>query len=103
MIGLIEEGERIANENKKSPTINAAIISAAQKVEHYEIASYGCLRAWAELLGNLDAANLLEEILDEESRADSTLNDLATAKNQEALEEVGVGGNSARDRHTDEG
>jgi ferritin-like metal-binding protein YciE len=103
MIGLIEEGERIATENKKSPTINAAIISAAQKVEHYEIASYGCLRAWAELLGNLDAANLLEEILDEESKADSTLNDLATAKNQEALEEVGVGGNSARDRHADEG
>ncbi len=103
IIGLIDEGERIATENKKSPTINAAIISAAQKVEHYEIASYGCLRAWAELLGNLDAANLLEEILDEESNADSTLNDLAAAKNQEALEQVGVGRNSARDHHADEG
>src|SRR5678815_1844901 len=49
-VGLLEEGDEIASEYKDSPAINAALISAGQKVEHYEIASYGCLREWAELL-----------------------------------------------------
>ena len=62
-----------------------------QKVEHYEIASYGSLRAWALLLGNEEAANLIEEILDQEKDADNTLNELAPAKNKEALDEVEVG------------
>jgi ferritin-like metal-binding protein YciE len=87
-VGLLEEGDEIAAENKNEPTINAAIISAGQKVEHYEIASYGCLHAWAELLGNAEAANLLEEILDEEKAANETLNDLAAEKNREALGEA---------------
>ncbi len=93
MVGLLEEGDEIISENKKSPTINAAIISAGQKVEHYEIASYGCLHAWAEELDNPEAASLLEEILNEEKNANKTLNDLAAAKNEEALEgaEVGAG------------
>lgn len=91
MVGLLEEGDEIVSDNKKSPTINAAIISAGQKVEHYEIASYGCLHAWAEQLDNPEAASLIEEILNEEKNADKTLNDLAAAKNEEALEEVGVG------------
>src|ERR1700733_8032659 len=72
MVGLLDEGDEIVSENKKSPTINAAIISAAQKVEHYEIASYGTLREWANLLGNPDAARIIEEILDEEKNADKT-------------------------------
>src|SRR5688572_17907923 len=51
-VGLLEEGDQIAREFKGSPAINAALISVAQKVEHYEIASYGCLHEWSELLGN---------------------------------------------------
>ena len=91
MVGILEEGDRIVSDNKKSPAINAAIISACQKVEHYEIASYGTLRAWAELLGNQEAANLLEEILEQEKEADRALNDLAVFKNKETLEEVEIG------------
>jgi ferritin-like metal-binding protein YciE len=91
MAGLIDEAEDIVSQNKKSPSINAAIIAAAQKVEHYEIASYGCLQAWAGLLGNREAADLLEEILEEEKSADKTLNEMSVAKNEEALEEA-IGG-----------
>jgi ferritin-like metal-binding protein YciE len=91
IVGLLSEGETIVKKNKKSPSINAAIISAGQKVEHYEIASYGCLKAWATILGNSEAARLLEEILEEEKAADQKLNSLAASKNEEALEEVGPG------------
>ena len=84
--GLLEEGDEIAADFKGSPAINAAIISAAQKVEHYEIASYGCLHEWAAVLGNLEAAGLLEEILLEEKAANESLTGLARASsNQEAL------------------
>jgi len=91
MAGLVDEADDIVSENKKSPSINAAIIAAAQKVEHYEIASYGCLQAWAALLGNREAADILEEILEEEKSADKTLNEMSVAKNEEALEEA-IGG-----------
>jgi ferritin-like metal-binding protein YciE len=84
--GLLEEGDEIASDFKGSPAINAAIISVAQKVEHYEIASYGCLHEWAGLLGNRKAARLLRDILDEEKAADEGLSNLAVAKsNEEAL------------------
>jgi len=76
-VGLLKEADEIAEDNEGSPTINAALISAAQKVEHYEIASYGCLRTWAELLGNTKAAKLLSEILVQEKSADETLTLLA--------------------------
>jgi ferritin-like metal-binding protein YciE len=92
MTGILEEGDELVSENKKSTTINAAIISAGQKVEHYEIASYGTLHAWARLLDNEDAARLLQEILDQEKAADQTLNNLSVSKNQEALAEVPAGG-----------
>lgn len=75
--GLLEEGDALTSDNKGEPTLNAALISAAQKVEHYEIASYGCLREWATQLGNDSAARLLEEILDEEKSADSKLTEIA--------------------------
>jgi ferritin-like metal-binding protein YciE len=85
-VGLLKEGDEIAAENKGEPTINAALISAGQKVEHYEMASYGCLHAWAGLLGNQKAAGLLEEILEEEKAANGTLNELALASsNEEAM------------------
>src|ERR1039458_6487268 len=87
-VGLLEEGDELAAEFKGSPAINAAVISAAQKVEHHEMASYGCLHEWAGLLANKEAAGLLQEILEEEIGANETLNKLALAgSNKEALGE----------------
>jgi ferritin-like metal-binding protein YciE len=77
ILGIIDEADEIASENKKSPTINAALIFAGQKAEHYEIASYGGLRDWARSLDHEEAADILDEILDEEKAADSKLTDLA--------------------------
>ena len=86
--GLVKEGDEIAADFKGSPAINAALISAAQKVEHYEMASYGCLHEWAGMLDNKEAADLLEEILGEEKAANETLTELAReSSNQEALDE----------------
>ncbi|MDZ4859006.1 MAG: ferritin-like domain-containing protein [Candidatus Hydrogenedentes bacterium] len=88
MTGLIEEGDSIVADFKGSPAINAAIISAAQKIEHYEIASYGCLSEWAGLMKNKAAHDLLEEILAEEKQADELLTECArNSMNEEALEE----------------
>jgi ferritin-like metal-binding protein YciE len=99
-VGLLKEGDEIAAENKGEPTINAALISAGQKVEHYEIASYGCLHEWAGLLGNKAAANLIEEILDEEKAANKKLMELARARsNNEAL--CGCGKNESEDGAAD--
>lgn len=96
-VGLLEEGDEIAAEFKGSPAINAALISAAQKVEHYEIASYGCLHEWAGLLGNTEAASLLEKILGEEKTANEKLTGLARAgNNEEALGDSGAK-NTAKD------
>ncbi len=87
-VGLLAEADEIAADFKGSPAINAALISAAQKVEHYEIASYGCLHEWAKLLRNNEAADLLEEILDEEKAANDALTELARSHgNPEALGE----------------
>jgi len=78
-VGLLEEGGEIATDFKGSPAINAALICAAQKVEHYEIATYGCLHEWAGLLGHKKAAGLLKDILDQEKAADDSLTELARA------------------------
>src|ERR1039457_4918443 len=78
-VGLLEEGDEIAADFKGSPALNAALISAAQKVEHHEMASYGCLHEWAGMLANKEAAGLLQEILEEEIGANETLNKLALA------------------------
>lgn len=93
-VGLLREGDEIAAKFKGSPAINAALISAAQKVEHYEIASYGCLHAWAGLLGNHEAARLLNQILEEEKGADKSLNDLAKSGNNEEA----IGASDPRER-----
>ena len=77
MEGLIEEGEEMMDEKEDSAALDAALILAAQKVEHYEIASYGGLRAWAELMGHTEAVDLLQETLDEEKAADEKLNHIA--------------------------
>jgi ferritin-like metal-binding protein YciE len=100
-VGLLKEADEIAAEFKGSPALNAALIAAAQKVEHYEIASYGCLHEWAELLGNQKAAGLLKQILDQEKDANESLNELA----HDALNEAALGesnGNGSPDESADE-
>jgi ferritin-like metal-binding protein YciE len=77
VLGIIDEAEELISENKKSATINAALVMGAQKAEHYEIASYGTLREWAKHLQREDAAQLLDEILAEEKAADAKLTRLA--------------------------
>ena len=85
MEGLLEEGEEMMEENEDSPALDAALIAAAQKVEHYEIASYGTLCAWARLLGNEEGLELLQETLEEEEAADEKLTTIAeTVANPEA-------------------
>jgi ferritin-like metal-binding protein YciE len=87
-VGLLKEGDEIAEEFKGSPAINAALIAAAQKVEHYEMATYGCLHEWAEMLGSKKASSLLKGILNEEKGANKSLNELAhTKSNAEAMGE----------------
>jgi ferritin-like metal-binding protein YciE len=73
MEGLIEEGKEILEEEGAPEVIDAAIISAAQRVEHYEIAAYGCLRTYALLLGNTEADQLLQQTLAEEEATDKAL------------------------------
>ncbi len=85
-VGLLKEGEEIAAEFKGSPAINAALIAAAQKAKHYEMASYGCLHEWAKVLGNTNAADLLQGILDEVGETNKLLTELArTSSNDEAM------------------
>ena len=80
MVGLLEEGEEIMKEDADDDVKDAALIAAAQKVEHYEMATYGCLRDWARLLGNEEAANLLQQPLDEEGDADKKLTEIAESQ-----------------------
>jgi ferritin-like metal-binding protein YciE len=77
--GMIEEGAEIMKEFKGAPALDAGLVSAAQAVEHYEIARYGTLKRWAEQLGLDEAAGLLEETLEEEKNTDQALTDLAEA------------------------
>src|SRR2546430_3010416 len=88
MKGLIEEGSEILDEEGDPSVIDAGIIVAAQKVEHYEIASYGSVGTFARLLGEKKAEELLQATLDEESEANELLNELAESTvNPEALVE----------------
>jgi ferritin-like metal-binding protein YciE len=77
MKGLVEEGSELLQELKGKSSIDAGIIAAGQKVEHYEIASYGTVRAWAEQMGHEEAVSLLEETLNEEKAADEKLTEIA--------------------------
>ena len=80
MEGLIEEGSDLLEEDGSPEVKDAALIGAAQRVEHYEIAAYGTVRALAEQLGKEDAATLLQETLDEEKETDEKLTELATSE-----------------------
>ena len=87
--GIIEEGEEILESFKDSPALDAGLIAAAQAVEHYEIARYGTLKRWAEVLGMSEAVDFLSQTLDEESATDEKLTDIADkTANPEAAETV---------------
>lgn len=85
MQGIIDEGKKLMEEDANEDVMDAGLIAAAQKVEHYEIASYGSVKAWAELLGHEEVTALLQETLSEEESADRKLSQLADSEvNSEA-------------------
>ncbi len=85
MEGLLREGQEIMREFKGEPALDAVLIAAAQKVEHYEIASYGTLRAWVQQMGHTQVLSSLESTLEEEKAADEKLTQIAESlANQEA-------------------
>lgn len=84
MQGLLEEAESVVAESEE-PVRDALIIAAAQKVEHYEIATYGTLCTWAKNLGYTEALQLLKQNISEEEAADQKLSQLAESINQEAM------------------
>jgi ferritin-like metal-binding protein YciE len=85
--GIIEEGKSIMEEEFDDATMDACLIAAGQRAEHYEMAAYGTLIAWAQSMGHTEATNLLQEILDEEKAADKKLSSLAEGGiNQEAAD-----------------
>lgn len=80
ILGIIEEGKSIMDEFKGTDALDAGLVSAAQAVEHYEIARYGTLRTWAEQLGMSDAVRLLDETLEEEIMTDKKLTQVAESR-----------------------
>ena len=85
--GIIEEGKSIMEEDFDDTTMDACLIAAGQRAEHYEMAAYGTLVAWANAMGHTEAARLLQESLDEEKAADEKLSAIAEGGiNQEAAE-----------------
>ncbi len=86
---LLRDCDETTARCRDSPALNAALIACAQKIEHQEIASYGCLREWAVLLGSKETAGLIEELLDQEKTANQALIKLAKFRcNPEALDET---------------
>jgi ferritin-like metal-binding protein YciE len=106
--GIIEEGKSVMEEEFDDTTMDACLIAAGQRAEHYEMAAYGTLVAWAQAMGHTEAARLLRRTLDEEKAADKKLSDLAEAGiNQSAAdsahpddeqESVGAGASEGRRR-----
>jgi ferritin-like metal-binding protein YciE len=86
MEGLIEEGSEVMEEDYKGSVMDAALIGAARRVEHYEIAGYGTVRSMAETLGESSHVSLLEQTLEEEKATDEKLTDLAGQINTRANE-----------------
>jgi len=100
MKGLVEEGSEMLKEDGPDSVIDAGIIAAAQRVEHYEMAGYGAARTFASLLGEDDAEELLQTTLDEEGAADEKLTAIAESivneEAEEESEEVGAGRSRSR-------
>jgi ferritin-like metal-binding protein YciE len=93
MAGIIEEGKSVMEEDFDDTTMDACLIAAAQRVEHYEMAAYGTLLAWARAMGHTEAADLLQQTLDEEKAADEKLSSVA---------EGGLNQRAADRAHSDE-
>jgi ferritin-like metal-binding protein YciE len=93
MAGIIEEGKSAMSEDFDDETMDAALIASAQRVEHYEMAAYGTLVAWAEAMGHDDAAELLQTTLDEEKATDEKLS---------AIAESGINQTAAQKAHPEE-
>jgi ferritin-like metal-binding protein YciE len=87
MEGIVAEGQEMMGEDFEDDVMDAALISAAQRVEHYEIAAYGTVRTYAELLGEDTAVQLLEQTLEEEKETDKKLTDMASEINVKAMGE----------------
>jgi ferritin-like metal-binding protein YciE len=90
MQGIVAEGKEILDEDYEGELMDSAIISAAQRVEHYEIAAYGCVREYAQLLGESEAVSLLSKTLEEEKETDHKLPELAKTINQQAAGTAGI-------------
>jgi ferritin-like metal-binding protein YciE len=84
ILGLVEEGDEVMEDFEDSNALDAGLLSGAQAVEHYEMARYGTLVAWAEQLGMSEAAKLLNQTLEEEKKTDATLSKLSQSVNQKA-------------------
>ena len=85
IVGIIEEGQEVMKEYKGTPALDAALLAAAQAVEHYEISRYGTLRTWAQELGLSQSVKLLDATLAEEKKTDEALTELAESNvNQHA-------------------
>lgn len=96
MAGLLEEGKEVLEEDMEPDVKDAALIAAAQRVEHYEMAVYGSLRTFARVLGDLETARILQETLEEEGQADRELTRLA----EEAINvRASVGADTASDQN----
>jgi ferritin-like metal-binding protein YciE len=92
MFGIVAEGDEVMSETDEDTVRDAGIIAAAQAAEHYEIARYGTLCAWAEVLGKRDVASLLKETLEEEKKADQLLTSIAKREvNQAAISQAASG------------
>jgi len=98
--GIVEEGKTVMGEDFEGPTMDACLIAAAQRVEHYEMAAYGTLVAWAKGMGMNESAELLQEILDEEKAADEKLTQIAeSGVNEQAA--AGVQGEEGEEEEDD--
>jgi ferritin-like metal-binding protein YciE len=95
MEGLIKEGQELIKEKPEADVLDAGLIAAAQHVEHYEIAGYGCVRTWARQMGEDRQAELLQETLDEEEQTDRLLTELAESEINVEAEEEGTQGRPA--------
>ncbi len=90
MAGLIEEGRTLLNEQAEPAVLDAALIGAAQRIEHYEIAGYGTARTFARTLGNQEAAQLLQQTLEEEAQTDEKLTRLAEQNINQQAKQAGA-------------
>ena len=84
IMGIIDEGAEMMEEDFEGAVMDAALISAGQRAEHYEIAAYGCVHSWAQTLGEDDAAEILAKTLEEEKKTDEKLTELASKINEQA-------------------